>query len=60
VKQRTAAVIAALILVGSLVALLIVREGGCDRTPDDEEPEPACSPTDKTCKAAEGPAPDGG
>jgi len=53
-------VIAALILVGSLVALLIVREGGCDRTPDDEEPEPACSPTDKTCKAAEGPAPDGG
>jgi hypothetical protein len=58
VKQRTAAVIAALILFGSLAAVLVVREGGCDRTPDDE-PEPACDPTDKTCKAAEGPAPTG-
>lgn len=43
------AVLAAL----ALAWLLLAREGGCDRTPpDDDEPVPACRPGDKECYGA--------
>jgi hypothetical protein len=39
----------------ALALLLVWRDGGCDRTPpDDEEPVPAdCKPGDKGCYSAE-------
>lgn len=39
----------------ALAAVLIARDGGCDRTPpdDDDGMEPACMPGDKTCLGAE-------
>jgi hypothetical protein len=44
-----------LLMVVFLLALalaLAVRSGGCDRAPpDDDEPVPACDPTDNSCKA---------
>jgi hypothetical protein len=46
----TVAVLAAL----ALAWMLLARDGGCDRTPpDDDEPVPACKPTDKECLGAE-------
>lgn len=40
----------------ALAAVLVMRDGGCDRTPpddDDDGMEPACMPGDKTCLGAE-------
>ena len=47
-----------LTLLASLVVamLLLSNEGGCDRTPDDDDGEPACKPGDDTCKV-DAPAP---
>ena len=46
-----------LTLLASLVVamLLLSNEGGCDRTPDDDDGEPACKPGDD-CKV-DAPAP---
>lgn len=49
-------ILAALLLVLLLAFLALAKEGGCDRDVPDERPEPACGPTDKTCKVDE-PAP---
>lgn len=56
--ERRCIAAAAVMLVGLVLAVLLVaRDGGCDRTPPDDEPEPACDPVDKTCKGAEAPTP---
>lgn len=53
-RRRVALVLAGLAgLV--LVLVLVARNGGCNRTPDDDEPVPAdCKPGDRTCHAAVG------
>lgn len=34
----------------AITAVMLAREGGCDRAPpDDDEPVPACKPGDKEC-----------
>lgn len=39
-----------------IAAFLLSKEGGCDRTPDDDDGEPACKAGDDTCKV-DAPAP---
>lgn len=42
------AALAAALAGAGLVAVIVTREGGCDRAPpDDDEPVPACRPGDK-------------
>lgn len=45
----------AALLALALAILLLARDGGCDRTPpdDDDGMEPACEPGDKECYGAE-------
>jgi len=51
------AVLLALLAALILGYLLLFRQGGCDRDDvPDEDPEPACQPTDKECKVGK-PAP---
>lgn len=46
----TVAVLATL----ALAAIIVARDGGCDRTPpDDDDMEPACEPGDKECYGAQ-------
>lgn len=46
-----------LLLVLVLAAALLGRDGTGCRPPPDDEPEPACEPTNNTCKAG-APAPE--
>jgi hypothetical protein len=39
-----------------LGVFIFVKEGGCDRIPDDDDGEPACKPGDDSCKV-DAPAP---
>lgn len=59
-KSRTSIIWALLALLAALVltALLLSKEGGCDRADDDDDDdmEPACKPGDKECHAGK-PAP---
>jgi len=50
------AVLLALLAALILGYLLLFKQGGCDRDVPDEDPEPACQPTDKECKVGK-PAP---
>lgn len=44
------AVLLALLVALVLLWLALSKSGGCDRDVPDEDPEPACKPTDKECK----------
>lgn len=49
-------ILLALIVALVLAWLVLSKEGGCDRTPD-EDPRPACKPGDKDCANVDAPAP---
>jgi len=57
-KRITATLLALLALLAALVLawLVLSKEGGCDRDVPDEDPEPACKPTDEKCNVGK-PAP---
>lgn len=53
-RNKTIGITLLMLLAAILAALLLARDGGCDRTPpDDDEPVPAdCKPGDKDCYGA--------
>ncbi len=59
-RSRLALLVVVVVALGALpvAAILIARDGGCDRAPpddDDGDLEPACKPGDKECYGANEP-----